>query len=119
VSCCEVLFAVQGRFFTQFLLLLVLFTCCADGDAAGGDASYSRDQAIIAKLKQWPLIFFVGKVGMMSADRVALNGSLPTDSSIRVLPSAFVRSSPSRNFARYRSFSIRLAGAQANPSLSA
>jgi hypothetical protein len=54
---------VQGRFFTQFCLLLVLLTCSGDSDAAAGDAPHARDQAIIAKLKQWPLIFFVAKGG--------------------------------------------------------
>jgi hypothetical protein len=44
-------------------LLLVLLTCCGECDAAAGDASQARDQAIIAKLNQWPLIFFVAKGG--------------------------------------------------------
>jgi hypothetical protein len=54
---------VRGSSLTRFVLLLILLTCCGDRDAAADDASQARNQAIITKLKQWPLVFFVAKGG--------------------------------------------------------
>ena len=54
---------MQGRFVAQFFSLLALLTCCGDYAASAGDAPRARDQPIIAKLEQWPLIFFVANGG--------------------------------------------------------
>jgi hypothetical protein len=55
--------AVARRPFTRLLLLLSVLAWCAAYGGAAGEATPGREQAIVAKLNQQPLIFFVAKGG--------------------------------------------------------